>query len=97
MEKNKDSESVLVKKLSKEQKRVLTELRSLIKKGKIENKSDLVWANRALTDLNKGEMHESTIAWLTALVRRAGCRFVLQGEIEIPKSKKETLKNELQK
>lgn len=84
-----EAESPLIKKLSAAQKKTLTTIRNLVKKGEFENPSDLKWANKALIDLSKGEMHESTMAWLTALVSRAGRRFEFkpQGEIEIPLKK----------
>lgn len=84
MKKETEIESPLIKKLTPEHRGILTRTRALLKANKIQSVSDTQWARKTLDDLkHSGELHESTITWLTALVNREGAVFKLKNDEEI--------------
>lgn len=84
MKKEPEIESPLIKKLTPENRGILTRTRALLKANKIKSISDAQWSRKALDDLkHSGELHESTIAWLAALVSRDGAEFKPKNDEEV--------------
>lgn len=81
------AESKLIEVLTKEQQTALKKLRELVNKNSIENPSDFKEAQFILKNLPKEGIRESSMRWLTSLVKRKGKRFVLPEQPEIKHSK----------
>ena len=87
----KEIESNFINVLSEDQQQTLKLLRKMLRKKSVENPSDVKWAQDALDNLHNG-IKESTMQWLTSLVKRKGKRFSLSNAVEVSFEKKDSQK-----